>query len=349
MKSNYEDIRNFLLKNGLYQTLSTLEVEMKTMEADTRAHSKSQNADTSNPVLNLSFGENESLQPRDSSFKQESHLSVRNNFENQYEKSQSNSNTISINSSKKVPDLKSQKLIEPKLSEKKIVMEDPTNPFGLLTNKKDESIKKDLSIPEEDKFSFGAENEGEGNNEFDSFSKSHNNKYSKNELDDNGEDNVFGNSFDYGLENVNEAKTNPKNELINKKRGNGLLIEGNIETRPKSEIMSQINEKKASKNEMSLFKSDVKSIDSEPWPLDMRAVANKRSSQGMTNMFGNNRGINKQLFVDTEVTFPSPTKTSITNRKSNSSNTSSRSTVIKPEYSDSGRLNSNRKVRHSEQ
>ena len=357
MNISQEDIRNFLLKNGLYQTLAMLDNETNKSTQINSTETYSQNAEIKNaefqsPAMNLSFGEeNESIHhPRDSSFRADSHISVKNHFEQNLEKSNSQSNNPSTNSIKKKLAQNVQIKKEDLPNQPKLEIDDELkNPFMLLSERLIEPMEKPKEFIEEDKFSFGGEGEVEGGNEFDSFSKSHNNKFSKNENEEMEENNIFGNSFDVNLE-IKSGRRIPNAVILEKSKQSVFLDNDEfLEERPKSEVNTPTGYKTSIKPTQEVFKSEVKSIDNDVgvWN-DFKVQQNKRHSQGFNqsvdNQTANNRGLAKKLFNEfqSDILYLSPTRTTLPTRKSDSShNSKQRGTGIKPDYADNGKLNSN--------
>ena len=307
MIPNYEQVRNFLLKNGLYNSLTILEKEIDNINISLQDNSHPQESPPPNQALNVSFGE-ESVPAKESSFQIESNFSTKNNFERNMESSLHASNTSIPNNSNQVGDALNSsfgKSNEP----------NPFDSAALLQHPKSVGIA-------EEKFSFAAENE-EDVHEFDSFSKSHNNKFSKNENDEDA--NVFGNSFDAKL----EVKSNNKD--VKGTLSKCVLVEEELEDlkRPKSELGTQCQEFKESHHQ-------IKSSDDECWYSDVR---DKRNSHGLSE----SGRLSKKLFGDlnADVIFTPPTKTSLVGKKSNGSNFS-RSSVFdfKLEFADDGLINS---------
>jgi len=290
MHTTQEDLRNFLLKNGLYQTLSTFDQEIQSSQTSQPTHSPLNKAVPGNQILNLSFGEGESNNlPNEGSFKLDNQISTRNNIDFHFDKSPSQSNQASTNSQQKTRDVL---VSRPHCFDQE---EQPKNPFEVLAGKLEDDKKKSLNLQnEEDKFSFGAENDNE--NDFDSFSKSHNNKFSKNDNEEVDVQNVLGNSFDNNLE-PRKTPTLAKTQLPTKLKTGNRSANNDDLFRPKSDMNYKAKTDSSPKQLSDILKSDVKSIETEPiWNKDMRSQANLRSSHGYGTVFANNRHIAKKLF-----------------------------------------------------
>lgn len=332
MQTTQEEMRNFLLKNGMYQTLSTFDQEIQSMNNTQPTNSPVNNPQQTNINLNLSFGEGESNNmPNDGSFKLDNQISIRNNFDFHFDKSHSQSNQASSNSQQKTRD---PILPPPHLFDQKGF---PENPFEILNYKMDDTNKKSLNLQnEEDKFSFGAENDNE--NDFDSFSKSHNNKFSKNDNDEIDVQNMLGNSFDNNLLPRNTPTLNKTQMQSKSKTGNQSANNDEI-LRPNSDIYYKSKPDSSPKQLIDLHKNNIKSIDTEPGrSKDLRSQANVRTSHGYGTVFANNRQIAKKLFpgIDSDDIFQGADFT--TDRQARKSEGTQRNkgqhASIKPDFAD---------------
>lgn len=350
MKTSIDDVRNFLMANGLHKTINMLEVEYQLDPGSPRLPSEQHNpVEGHNQALNLSFGENDSTQPKDS-LVLDSHASMRNNVDMHFETVHSHSPNVSTHSMKRHAEpptfAKSENLPGPQKESKN------ENPFGPVEVDPIADKKKSLiSGGEEEKFSFRAEAEDDGDdvpeNDFDSFSKSHNNKFSKNENDDPDDGNAFGNSFDINPDTSGQKGKSNKGGIIDHHKGENLFLGDDIE-RAKSEVNAPDDDVPRQKAKMDLLKSDVKSIDNDViMGHDVRTLAAKRASQGF-NVFANSRGLSKQLFpgMDSEDIFePIKSRGGIPMRKSDGyRQQGGKQGQIKPEFNDGGELTSYRTV-----
>lgn len=331
---NFEDIRNFLLKSGFYNTISALDEEKKLQTSKTPPNFEQTQAN-SNPVLNLSFGETDSNQQKEGSFRLDSQISTKNQIDLHFDKSNTQSNNASVNSQKKPIEQRNWTKSEATPATQKKELKD--NPFDILTEINATDQKKAPALQnEEDRFSFGGENENE--NDFDSFSKSHNNKYSNNENPELEEQNVFGNSFDIKLDNQkNKKQAQIGTNLRNSKTGNRFSNDDEF-LGQKTGLENLIKSENFPNKKLNIDKSDVKSIDEEvKLNIDLFSEANKRCSQGFGHIFGNNRGLAKKLFpgMEGDEIFTSGPPRPEASRHSNPERTTNpKPIIIKPEYMD---------------
>lgn len=336
MQTNFEDIRDYLLKNGLYNTINILDKEMSERNKKSSS-SQQQIQEPSNPVLNLSFGENDSSQQKEGSFKIENQqVSTKNHFDMHFDKSVSQSKSISANSQNKPGDnwVKSEVFgTNQKIESSK------SNPFNVLNDAGNNTDQKKSAVAnDEERFSFGGEND----NEFDSFSKSHNNKFSNNENAELEDPNVFGNSFDINLDGKGSKKVVVSTALRNTKTGNRFSNDDDV-IRQKSGLTEHLTSDNSPQAKTEIMKSEVKSIDND-LQVDVRFQANKRNSQGFGNVFSNNRGLAKKLFpgMESDDIFRPLNQRSPIGRYSNpeKSEKDKQPKALKPEYADNCRLNS---------
>jgi len=340
MKPSIDEVRSFLATYGLTRTMAMLETEYQDDPGSPRLPSEASNNAGPSQVLNLSFGENDSNQPRDST-RLDSHISTRNHADT-HQEATSHSPNVSMKSLNRPNEFglffKSE--ILPGTQKKSLI----ENPFE--TGEEDiPGQKKSINLnADDDKFSFGDAAEEEPDHEFDSFSKSHNNKFSKNELEDGDEPNIFGNSFDLNPDRSGDKSGGQKMTglLTNPRTGNKFWIDDG--ERAKSEVNAPVTDdtSRQIKARAELHRSDVKSIDNDVvLSHDMRTVATKRTSQ-QYNVFANNRGLAKQLFsdLDSEDVFdPVKNKTAIPPRRSEGHRQAgARGGTVKPDFADGGRL-----------
>lgn len=351
MSLTLEQVRNFLTANSLLRTLDALEQEHATKPESPRLPMELEDRSGSPPVnqaLNLSFGESDSSHPKEIKLELDPQASTRNNI-NFVLETQSHSLAKSTHSVKHAAEDIIHTKSDIALEKRKKSGFGDLNPFetGDEIDTPIDHKKSTAAVFEEDKFSFAAEGEGDEvpENDFDSFSKSHNNKFSKNENEECEEANIFGNSFDLNLgDRTNKAKAK-KSGLTNAKSGN--LFGADDNDRPKSELATDTGDvPPRPKNKMELFKSDVKSIDNDViFGSELRAAAIKRASQGH-NLLANNRSLAKQLFpsADSEEVFD-PKQRSAATRKSEGARVDRRgSTQIHPDFADAGTVTSDRAI-----
>lgn len=348
MSTSIDDVRRFLIAHGLSRTAAALDLEFAADLSSPRLPSEQADPHARNSNLNLSFGENDSSHHIDGGHGADPQASMRNNVDAPLDHT-SHSQNVSSNSNRRLDDkrafAKSENL--PDTVKKSNLDQEGSNPFDVGEDEIPVDKKK-LAVlgADEDKFSFGAEGEGDElpENNFDSFSKSHNNKYSKN--DEGEEANVFGNSFDLNLEGAATRPAKGKKGALASGKGVNLFGPDDIE-RAKSEVNNVVDDAhQPKKTKMELHKSEVKSIDNDVvWGSDMRAAAQKRASQGF-NVFANTRGLAKQLFpgMDSEDIFmPGQGRGAIPMRKSDGGMTrGSHPGTIRPEFADTGELTSDR-------
>ncbi len=258
MSLTVEQVRNFLTANSLLRTLEALDHEHSINPESPRLPVEIEGRSGSppaNPALNLSFGENDSSHPKEIKLELDPHASTRNNF-NLVLDSQSHSVVKSSHSVKHATEeiIHTKSDIAPD-KRKKSGFGD-LNPFeaGESIDTPIDHKKSTAAVMEEDKFSFAAEGDEVPENDFDSFSKSHNNKFSKNDNDEGEEVNVFGNSFDLNLGDRQNKTKAKKSGMTNTKSGNLFGVDDN--DRPKSELATDVGDvPPRPKNKMDLFKS----------------------------------------------------------------------------------------------